>query len=346
MVATDIATPKTGNYFSENQMRALLCRQWGMPDQLTVETVPQREPGTGEVRIRVRAAGVNYPDALIVQGKYQLQPAFPFSPGAEVAGEVIAVGEGVAHVQPGQRVVAFCGTGGFAEEVVAPAAVTMPIPPGFDDKLAAAFTLAYSTSWHAVRDRAALRAGETMLVLGAAGGVGLAAIEIGKAIGARVIAAASTEEKLALCKEHGADALIQYEREDLREALKRETGAHGVDVVYDPVGGRFAEAAFRSIAWRGRYLVIGFAGGTIPAIPWNLPLLKGASIIGVFWGEFAKREPKAQLAGMAEMMAWMKEGKIRPHISRTYSLDEAPAALNALLSRQATGKLVVLPAGN
>jgi NADPH:quinone reductase len=326
-------------------MLALLCRQWGLPEQLAVEEIAVREPKPGEVRIRVRAAGVNFPDALMVQGKYQLQPPFPFSPGAEVAGDVLQVGDGVSHVKAGDRVVAFCGVGGFAEEVIAPANATMPLPAAtaLDYPLAAAFTLAYGTSWHAVRDRAALREGETMLVLGAAGGVGLAAVEIGKAIGARVIAAASSDEKLALCKAHGADALIQYEREDLREAIKRETGGKGIDVVFDPVGGKFAEPAFRAMAWRGRYLVIGFANGPIPALPWNLPLLKGASIVGVFWGEFAKREPKAHLGGMSELMTWMREGKIRPHISRTYTLDEAPRALNDLLARKATGKLVVLP---
>jgi NADPH:quinone reductase len=329
--------------FPEKSMRALLCRQWGLPDQLTVEDIAAREPAAGEVRIRVRAAGVNFPDALMVQGKYQLQPPFPFSPGAEVAGDVLEAGEGVAHVKAGDRVVAFCGVGGFAEEVIAPGSATMPLPAGMDYRLAAAFSLAYGTAWHAVRDRAALRAGETMLVLGAAGGVGLAAVEIGKAIGARVIAAASSGDKLALCKAHGADVLIQYENEDLREAIKGETGGKGVDVVFDPVGGKFAEAAFRAIAWRGRYLVIGFANGRIPALPWNLPLLKGASIVGVFWGEFVKREPKAHLAGMAEMMGWIGEGKLRPHISRTYSLDEAPQALSDLLARKAVGKLVVLP---
>jgi NADPH:quinone reductase len=260
-----------------------------------------------------------------------------------VAGEVIAVGAGVTHVKAGDRVAAFCGVGGFAEEVIAPAAATTPLPPDMDFKVAAAFTLVYGTSWHAIRDRAALKAGETMLVLGAAGGVGLAAVEIGKAIGARVIAAASSAEKLAICKEHGADALINYETEDLREAIKRETGGKGVDVVYDPVGGKFAEPAFRSIAWRGRYLVIGFASGPIPALPLNLALLKGASIVGVFWGEFAKREPKANLAGMAELLTWLREGKIKPLISRTYSLDDAPQALNDLMQRRATGKLVIVP---
>lgn len=324
-------------------MRALLCHQWGLPDQLRVEEIASRAPAAGEVQIRVRAAGANFPDALIVQGKYQLQPPFPFSPGAEVAGEVIAVGEGVTHLKAGDRVAAFCGVGGFAEEVIAPANATMPLPAGMDFKLAAAFTLVYGTSWHAVRDRAALKPGETMLVLGAAGGVGLAAVEIGKAIGARVIAAASSAEKLAICRAHGADVLINYEAEDLRDALKRETGGKGVDVIYDPVGGKFAEPAFRSIAWRGRYLVIGFASGTIPALPLNLALLKGASIIGVFWGEFAKREPKANLAGINELATWLSEGKLRPYISRTYSLDEAAQALDDLMQRRATGKLVIVP---
>ena len=323
--------------------RAVSCAQWGTPDQLSVANIAVREPKANEVRIRVLAAGVNFPDALIVQGKYQLQPPFPFTPGAEVAGEIISVGDGVKHFKAGDRVVAFCGIGGFAEEVIAPAAVTMPMPPNLDAQVAAVFTLAYGTSWHAVRDRAALKAGETMLVLGAAGGVGLAAVEIGKALGARVIAAASSDAKLNICKKHGADALINYETEDLREALKRITEGRGPDVIFDPVGGQFAEPAFRSIAWRGRYLVIGFAAGPIPALPWNLPLLKGASIMGVFWGEFAKREPKANMGGIMEMMGWMAEGKIRPLISRTYSLDEAPQALNDLLARRATGKLVIIP---
>ena len=324
-------------------MRAVLCQQWGLPDQLTVGEVVPREPKAGEVRIRVKAAGVNFPDALIVQGKYQLQPPFPFTPGAEIAGEIISIGTGVKHLKAGDRVAAFCGIGGFAEEVVAPASAVMPLAPGMDFTLAAAFSLAYGTSWHAIRDRAQLQAGETMLVLGAAGGVGLAAVEIGKAIGARVIAAASSRAKLDICKQHGADALINYESEDLREALKRLTDGKGPDVIFDPVGGAYAEPAFRSIAWRGRYLVIGFAAGPIPALPWNLPLLKGASIMGVFWGEFTKREPQANLAGMSEMLGWMAEGKIRPLISRTYSLAEAPLALNDLLARRATGKLVIVP---
>ena len=324
-------------------MRAVLCQQWGLPDQLIVGEVVPREPKAGEVRIRIKAAGVNFPDALIVQGKYQLQPPFPFTPGAEVAGDVISVGAGVKHFSAGDRVAAFCGIGGFAEEVVASASVVMPLPADMGYPLAAAFFLAYGTAWHALRDRAQLNANETLLVLGAAGGVGLAAVEIGKAIGARVIAAASTRAKLDICKQRGADALINYESEDLREALKRLTNGNGPDVIFDPVGGTFAEPAFRSIAWRGRYLVIGFAAGPIPALAWNLPLLKGASITGVFWGEFVKREPLANLAGIAELHGWMHDGKIRPLISRTYALDEAPQALNDLLARRAAGKLVIVP---
>lgn len=326
-----------------SSFRAVNCAAWGMPDQLTVANIAVREPMAGEVRIRVLAAGVNFPDALMVQGKYQLKPPFPFTPGAEIAGDVISVGAGVTKFKAGERVAAFCGIGGFAEEVIVPQTGVMPLPADADPKIAAIFMLAYGTSWHAVRDRAALTAGETMLVLGAAGGVGLAAVEIGKALGARVIAAASSAEKLAVCKLHGADDLINYETEDLREALKRLTEGRGPDVIFDPVGGRFAEPAFRSIAWRGRYMVIGFAAGPIPALPWNLPLLKGASIMGVFWGEFAKREPKANFAGMAEMTEWIREGKIRPLISRTYSLDETPQALDDLLERRATGKLVIVP---
>ena len=324
-------------------MKAILCKAWGGPETLVLEDVASREPAAGEVKIRVRAAGVNFPDVLIIQKKYQIQPSLPFSPGAEVAGDVLSVGEGVTHVKAGDKVVSFCGVGGFAEEVIAPASVTMPMPPGVPYPLAAIFSLAYGTSWHAVRDRAALQAGETMLVLGASGGVGLAAVEIGKAIGARVIAAASSAEKLAICKQHGADALINYSTEDLREAIKRETNGKGPDVIFDPVGGKFAEPAFRSIGWRGRYLVIGFAAGDIPALPLNLALLKGASIVGVFWGEFAKREPKQNLQGMAEMMGWLREGKLKPLISKTYALADAREALMDMAARKVVGKIVIAP---
>ncbi|MFN9774994.1 MAG: NADPH:quinone oxidoreductase family protein [Burkholderiales bacterium] len=324
-------------------MKAVLCKEWGPAESLVVEDVPARDPGPGEVRVRVKAAGVNFPDVLIIQKKYQMQPALPFSPGSEAAGEVVAVGAGVTHVKPGDAVMAYAGIGCFAEEVVAPADKVMKIPAGVSYEVAAAFTLTYGTSWHAIRDRAALQPGETMLVLGAAGGVGLSAIEIGKAIGARVIAAASTDEKLAVCREHGADATINYEKEDLREAIKRETQGKGPDVIYDPVGGKFAEPAFRSIGWRGRYLVIGFAAGQIPSIALNLALLKGASIVGVFWGDFTRREPQANLAGMKEMMGWLNEGKLRPHISGRYRLDEVTRALNDMSARKVTGKILIVP---
>jgi NADPH2:quinone reductase len=324
-------------------MRAVRCHQWGGPETLRVDHLELAPPAKGEVRIRVRAAGVNFPDLLMIQKKYQVQPPLPFTPGAEVAGEVLAVGDGVAHVKPGDRVASFCGIGGFAEEVNAPAGATLALPPAMSYELAAAFTLAYGTSWHAVRDRAALQAGETMLVLGAAGGVGLAAVEIGKAIGARVVAAASSAEKLAVCREHGADGLIDYSREDLREAIKRECGKDGPQVIYDPVGGNNAEPAFRSIAWRGRYLVVGFADGAIPALPLNLPLLKGASIVGVFWGSFAQREPQANLRGMGELLQWLAAGKLRPHVSAAYALDEVPRALNDFALRRVIGKVVITP---
>jgi NADPH2:quinone reductase len=324
-------------------MKAVLCKEWGPADRLVVEDVPAKDPGPGEVRVRVKAAGVNFPDVLIIQKKYQMQPQLPFSPGSEAAGEVIAVGQGVTHVKPGDAVMAYAGIGCFAEEVVAPADKVMRIPDGVSYDVAAAFTLTYGTSWHAIRDRAALKPGETMLVLGAAGGVGLSAIEIGKAIGARVIAAASTAEKLAICRDHGADATINYETEDLRDAIKRETGGKGPDVIYDPVGGKFAEPAFRSIGWRGRYLVIGFAAGQIPSLPLNLALLKGASIVGVFWGDFTRREPEANLAGMKEMIGWLREGKLRPHISGRYSLDQVTQALDDMAARKVTGKILIVP---
>lgn len=324
-------------------MKAILCKSWGLPDTLVVEELPDVVPGPGEVAIDVQAAGVNFPDVLIIQNKYQFKPELPFIPGSELAGVVRAVGDGVTNVKPGDKVLAFVSRGAFAQQIAAPAQAVMPMPPGLDFDTAAAVTLTYGTSHHAVVDRAQLKDGETMLVLGAAGGVGLAAIEIGKALGARVIAAASSDEKLAVCKEHGADATINYSTEDLREAIKAATDGKGPDVIYDPVGGIYAEPAFRSIAWRGRYLVIGFANGEIPKLPLNLPLLKGASIVGVFWGEFARREPKANQAAMRELMGWMAEGKIKPHISGRYALAETARALNDMAARKVTGKVVIQP---
>jgi NADPH2:quinone reductase len=324
-------------------MKAVLCKEWGPPESLVLEDIAAREPGPGQVRIRVRAASVNFPDVLIIQNKYQFKPERPFSPGSEAAGDVISVGEGVTHVKAGDRVLASTGHGSFAEEVIAAAEKVVVLPPGLGYDVASAFMLTYGTSWHALTDRAALKAGETVLVLGAAGGVGISAIEIAKARGARVIAAASTEEKLAVCREHGADATINYETEDLREAIKRTTDGKGPDVIYDPVGGKYAEPAFRSIAWRGRYLVVGFANGQIPALPLNLMLLKGASVVGVFWGDYTRREPQANQEDVRQMMALLAQGKLRPHISATYRLDQVPQALLDMGARKVTGKVLIVP---
>ncbi|MCX7220689.1 MAG: NADPH:quinone oxidoreductase family protein [Burkholderiales bacterium] len=324
-------------------MKAVLCKTWGLPDTLVIEERPDLLPGPGQVTIDVKAAGVNFPDVLIIQNKYQFKPQLPFTPGSELSGVVRAVGEGVSNAKPGDRVIAFVGHGAFAQQVVVPALAIMPMPAEMDFDTAAAITLTYGTSHHAVLDRAQLKAGETMLVLGAAGGVGLAAIEIGKAIGARVIAAASTDEKLAICQAHGADVCINYSNEDLREAIKLATDGKGPDVIYDPVGGIYTEPAFRSIGWRGRYLVVGFANGEIPKLPLNLTLLKGASLMGVFWGEFAKREPLKNLAAMRELMEWLRQGKIKPHISGRYALADTAQALNDLAARKVTGKVIIQP---
>ena len=324
-------------------MKAVVCKAWGLPETLVIEDVPTPVPQAGEVLVTIHAASVNYPDVLMIQKKYQIQPALPFIPGSEVAGVVSALGEGVTNVKLGDRVIAFCSLGGFAEAVVVKAAGLIPIPPELDDATAASFTLVYGTSYHAVLDRGELKAGQTMLVLGAAGGVGLAAVEIGKAVGARVIACASSDEKLAVCKAHGADVLINYATQDLRAAIKEATCGLGPDVVYDPVGGIYAEPTFRSIGWRGRYLVIGFANGEIPKLPWNLALLKGASIVGVFWGDYVRREPQANAAGMRHMMSWVAEGKLKPLVSARYALADTPAAFNALANRQVTGKIVIVP---
>lgn len=322
-------------------MRAIQCTEWGPPEALQLHEIASPQPGPGQVLVRVDAAGVNFPDLLIVQKKYQLQPPLPFTPGAELAGEVLAVGEGVRHLRAGQAVVGLSLLGGFAEQALLPAAQCMALPPGMDPALAASFTLAYGTSWHALRDRCQLAAGETLLVLGAAGGVGLAAVEIAKAIGARVIAVASSAEKQAVCLAHGADAAIGYE--GLREQIKALTEGRGVDVVYDAVGGAAAEPAIRAMAWRGRYAVVGFASGDIPAIPLNLLLLKGSALIGVFWGEWVKREPEAWGRGLAELMNWLQAGQLKPLISRRYALAETPQALRALAERRVSGKLVIEP---
>ncbi|UVW27656.1 NADPH:quinone oxidoreductase family protein [Massilia sp. H6] len=324
-------------------MKALRCNQWGPSSSLVIEDLPDLVPGPGEVVVDVRAAGVNFPDLLTVQGKYQVRPELPFTPGNEFAGSVRAVGAGVTAFAPGQHVIGFTRTGAFAEQAIAAGEALMPMPPEMDFDTAAAITLTYGTSHHAVVDRAALQPGETMLVLGAAGGVGLAAIEIGKALGARVIAAASTDEKLALCRKHGADDVINYDKQDLREAIKAATGGRGPDVIYDPVGGPYSEPALRSIAWRGRHLVVGFAAGDIPRLPWNLMLLKGASVIGVFWGDFVRREPAANLAAMRQMLDWMAQGKLNPLVSKKYALADTAQALDDMAARKVMGKVVINP---
>lgn len=326
-------------------MKALLCTQWGLPETLVVQDVPDLVPQDGQAVVDVHAAAVNFPDTLIIQNKYQFKPPLPFSPGGECAGVVRAVGAGVKHVKPGDRVIAFTGWGAFAEQVAADARQLIPLPQELDFVTGSAFVMTYATSYHALKDRAALKSGESLLVLGASGGVGLAAIEIGKALGARVIAAASSADKLAVCKEHGADELLDYSQGDLREQLKTLTQGKGVDVVYDPVGGAFTEAALRSLAWRGRLLVVGFANGEIPNLPANLPLLKGASIVGVFWGDYARREPLNNLQDLRALFGWLKEGKLKPHIAGTYPLARGAEAIRQLMDRKVSGKLVVTPRG-
>ncbi len=322
-------------------MKALLCKQFGPPESLVLEDVASPKPGPGEVVVSVKAASVNFPDVLIIQNKYQFKPPLPFSPGSELAGVVKEVGEGVTNVRPGDRVIAFTTYGAFAEEAKTEATRLLPMPKGMDFPSAASFILTYGTTDHALRDRGRLKAGETLLVLGAAGGVGIAAIEVGKALGARVIACASSDEKLAVCHEHGADDTINYAAGDLREGIKGLTGGKGVDVIYDAVGGPYTEPAFRSIAWRGRLLVIGFAAGDIPKLPLNLPLLKGADVVGVFWGDFTRREPKSFLESARQLMRWFEEGKLKPHVSATFPLEKAAEAMNLLASRKAKGKVVV-----
>ena len=323
-------------------MHAWLCENPVGVEALTWKELPTPSPQAGQVLIRIEAASLNFPDLLIVQNKYQMKPDLPFVPGSEYAGVIEAVGEGVTHLKVGQSVACLSGTGGFGTHTLAPAKLCMPLPAGFPAVDAAAFIMIYATSHHALIDRAALKAGETVLVLGAAGGVGTAAIQIAKAAGARVIAAASTDEKCALCKSLGADETINYTTQNMREVLKTLTEGKGPDVIYDPVGGDFAEPAFRSIAWRGRYLVVGFAAGPIPALPFNLALLKGASIVGVFWGDFARREPQANAAMMAELATWYAQGKVKPVIDRTMPMSDLKAAYAHMGSRGVMGKLVMV----
>ncbi len=322
-------------------MKALLCKQFGPPESLVLEDVPSPRAGAGEVVVSIKAASVNFPDVLIIQNKYQFKPPLPFSPGSELSGVVKEVGAGVTNVKPGDKVIAFTTFGAFAEEVKTEAARLLPLPEGMSYEAGASFILTYGTTDHALRDRGQLKAGESLLVLGAAGGVGVAAIEVGKALGAHVIACASSDEKLEVCRQHGADETINYSAEDLRERIKALTGGKGVDVIYDPVGGPYAEPAFRSIAWRGRHLVIGFAAGEIPKLPLNLALLKGASVVGVFWGDYTRREPQAFAESARQLARWYQEGKLKPHVSARFPLEQAADAMNLLASRKAKGKVVV-----
>jgi NADPH:quinone reductase len=323
-------------------MHAWFCETLTGPEGLVWKEVPTPVPGPGEVRIAIRAASLNFPDILIVQGKYQAKPELPFVPGSEFAGVVDALGDGVSHLKLGDGVAAMGSTGGFATHAIVNAKQVLKLPPGFALEDGAAFALTYGTSHHALIDRAALQPGETVLVLGAAGGVGTSAIQIAKAAGARVIAAASTDEKCAFCKALGADATINYSTQNVRDALQELTAGKGPDVVYDPVGGDLAEPVFRSIAWRGRYLVIGFAQGGIPALPWNLALLKGASIVGVFWGNFVRREPEASARGIAHLAQWYAEGKIKPAIDQRLPMQQLPAAYARMATRQVQGKVLMV----
>ena len=325
-------------------MRAILCKELGPANTLVIDDIPSPEPGKGQVKVRVKAAGLNFPDTLIIEGKYQIKPELPFSPGGEMAGEVLAVGEGVQRFKAGQRVMGLTGYGAFAEEILVPENQLIPVPDGMNDHTAAAFSMVYGTSYDALKQRANIQPGETLLVLGASGGVGLAAVELGKAMGATVIAAASSAEKLAVAKEAGADDLINYAEEDLKEALKQRY-PKGVDVIYDPVGDKFTEAAIRNMAWNGRLLIVGFAAGDIPKIPANLALLKGCSIIGVFWGAFTQKEPQTNIQNIMELMQLFNQGKINPRISQVFPFEEYEQALAALTSRTAKGKVVLDIAG-
>jgi NADPH2:quinone reductase len=324
-------------------MKALLCKAYGPPDTLVLDDVPSPTAGPGEVVIAVKAASVNFPDVLIIENKYQFKPQPPFSPGSELAGVVKEVGDGVSHLRVGDRVMAFTVYGAFAEEVKLEASRVLPIPPQMDFETASALLLTYGTMDHGLRDRGALRSGETVLVLGASGGIGIASIEIAKALGARVIACASSDDRLAVCREHGADELINYATSDLRERIKETTDGRGADVVVDPVGGPYTEPALRSIAWRGRLLVVGFAAGEIPRLPLNLVLLKGCAIVGVFWGDFLRREPAAFAESVRQLGVWFAAGKLRPHVSRVFPLERGAEAIKLVAARKAVGKIVLLP---
>ena len=322
-------------------MKAVLCKAFGPAETLVLEEIASPAIKKNEILLDVHAAGVNFPDTLIIEGKYQFKPPFPFSPGGEAAGVVCEVGEKVSHLKVGDRVMALTGWGSFAEQVAVPGYNVLPIPPSMDFNIAAAISKTYGTSMHALKQRANLQPGETLLVLGASGGVGLAAVEIGKAMGARVIAAASSADKLAVAKAAGADELINYSEASLKDEVKRLTDGNGADVIYDPVGGDLFDQAIRSIAWNGRLLVVGFASGRIPELPVNLALLKGAAVVGVFWGSFAQRQPQDNAANFQQLFTWYGEGKLKPLVSQAYPLEQAAQAINDLGQRKAVGKIVV-----
>jgi NADPH:quinone reductase len=324
-------------------MKAVLCTRFGGPDQLELADIPEPTAKAGEAIVRIKAAALNFFDTLIIAGKYQHKPPFPFSPAAEFAGVVESVGAGVSDVAPGDRVTGWAGWGAARELIAAPATQLIKLPDALDFDRAAGLTVIYSTTLYGLRDRGQLKPGETLAVLGASGGTGLAAIEIGKVMGARVIACASSEEKLKFARAHGADETVNYATDDLRDALKRLGGARGIDVVYDPVGGAYAEPAVRSLGWEGRYLVIGFAAGEIPKIPLNLVLLKSCDIRGVLWGAWVYRDPKGQRAQMTDIVRWCAEGKLSAHVHATYPLAETAKALTAIADRKVMGKVVLHP---
>lgn len=322
-------------------MKAIRCKIYGPPSELVLEDIENLKPEKNQVLVQVKACGLNFPDTLIIHGLYQFKPELPFTPGSDISGIVKEVGEGVKHLVKGDEVFGFVLNGGLAEEVIVPSNSCFKKPKKMDFPVAASFMMAYGTSYHALKDRGKLAPGETLLVLGASGGVGLAAVELGKLMGARVIAAASTDEKLQLCREYGAGETINYSKEDIKSAIKHLTDNKGADVIYDPVGGDYSEAAFRGSAWDARFLVVGFASGTIPKMPLNLPLLKGAAIVGVFWGDFAMRNAKANLQNTVTLMQWYDEGKLKPHIHKIYDLKDTSEALEEMIGRKVRGKLVV-----
>ena len=324
-------------------MKAVLCHRYGTPDELRLDDLPQPHPDEGEVVVKVAAAALNFFDTLIIAGKYQIKPDFPFSPAAEFAGSVHEIGPGVSGWKVGDRVLSYASFGAAREYVVAQAARLVRLPDNLDFERAAGLSVTYGTTIHALKDRARLQPGETLAVLGAAGGVGLAAIEIGKMMGAKVIACASSDEKCEFAKKHGADESVNYGRDDLRQGLKKIGGSEGIDVVYDAVGGPYAEPALRSIAWKGRYLVIGFAAGDIPKIPLNLVLLKGCDIVGVHWGAFVEREAAQQAANMADIVRWSAEGKLSAHVHAVYPLSQTAAAIKDIAARKVMGKAILKP---